>query len=158
MKEAWNNTALLCAICGTKKNRQWTRPAKCLRAYFGNVSPAFTDGNPTYYCGILLHVCNSCAHTCHLLRYISFLITSSASCFASWCSQIQQNRSFAKPHESTLWENWVIATMAITRGKCIVPHPSPMSLLRVGSFFYLMFPVQTTWVLYSCLFTTRFWP
>jgi hypothetical protein len=30
-----------------------------------------------------------------------------------------------KPHESTLWENWVIATMAITRGKYVFSHISP---------------------------------
>jgi hypothetical protein len=32
------------------------------------------------------------------------------------------NRSFAEPRESTFWENFVIATMAITGGKCIISH------------------------------------
>jgi hypothetical protein len=50
------------------------------------------------------------------------------------------NRSFVRPHGFSFWENWVIATMAITKGKCIVSHISPCFYCAWAASYIRCFP------------------
>jgi hypothetical protein len=45
--------------------------------------------------------------------------------FSIWTREL--NRSLPNPHEFTYWENLAIATMAVTRNKCIFSHKNHTS-------------------------------
>lgn len=70
------------------------------------------------------------------------------------------NRSFAEPPVSTFWENWAVATMAITRGKCVVSHNNqigPILCRAWADLSVVSFPVKRHELPDSGYRTTRFW-